>query len=88
MSNETLLWSDIAMKCYHCGNKTIMRLIAQYTKKAHADDVEFDKQTVNQLIDFTQIILDYMYTLPAKIIVAQNRLAKISEVEKEKKEDE
>lgn len=49
---------------------------------AHADDVEFDKDTVNQLIDFTQTILDYMYTLPNKIKAAQKRIAQI-EREKE-----
>lgn len=41
---------------------------------AHADDIDFDKETVNQLIDFTEVILEYLYTLPHKIKQAQLRL--------------
>ncbi|WP_433946212.1 DUF4145 domain-containing protein [Paenibacillus sp. SN-8-1] len=52
---------------------------------AHADDVEFDTNTVNQLIDFTQTILDYMYTLPNKIKAAQTRIAEIAERDRELK---
>jgi hypothetical protein len=43
---------------------------------AHADDVEFDQETVNLMIEFTQIILDYVYTLPEKIKKAQERIKK------------
>lgn len=41
---------------------------------AHADDVEFDHDTVNLMIEFTQTILDYVYTLPEKIKKAQQRI--------------
>lgn len=43
---------------------------------AHADDVEFDQGTVNLMIEFTQIIFDYVYTLPEKIKKAQERINK------------
>lgn len=41
---------------------------------AHADDVEFDQETVALLIEFTQTIFDYVYTLPEKINKAQERI--------------
>ncbi|OXM86263.1 DUF4145 domain-containing protein [Paenibacillus rigui] len=41
---------------------------------AHADDVEFSKETVALLIEFTEVILDYVYSLPAKIEKAQIRI--------------
>jgi hypothetical protein len=43
---------------------------------AHADDVEFDEETVRQMIEFTRTILDYVYTLPKKIKLAQERIKK------------
>lgn len=43
---------------------------------AHADDVEFDTGTVNLMIEFTRTILDYVYTLPEKIKMAQERIKK------------
>lgn len=54
---------------------------------AHADDVEFDTETVNLMIEFTRTILDYVYTLPEKIKKAQERIKK-HEVEMEKKQKE
>jgi hypothetical protein len=41
---------------------------------AHADDVDFTPENVRLMIDFTQVILDYVYTLPAKIERAQIRI--------------
>jgi hypothetical protein len=41
---------------------------------AHADDIEFDLETVNLMIEFTRTILDYVYTLPEKIKKAQERI--------------
>lgn len=43
---------------------------------AHADDAEFDHDTVNLMIEFTQTILDYVYKLPEKIKKAQQRIKK------------
>lgn len=43
---------------------------------AHADNVEFDEETVRQMIEFTRTILDYVYTLPEKIRLAQERIQK------------
>ncbi|QJD86346.1 DUF4145 domain-containing protein [Cohnella herbarum] len=34
---------------------------------AHADDIVFDDGIVTSIIEFTQIILDYVYNLPAKL---------------------
>lgn len=53
---------------------------------AHADAVEFDHDTVNLMIEFTQTILDYVYTLPEKIKQAQQRI-KRHEPELETKEN-
>lgn len=50
---------------------------------AHADDREFDQETVSLMIEFTQTILDYVYTLPEKIKKAQERIKK-HEPEQEK----
>ncbi|MEH7526729.1 DUF4145 domain-containing protein [Bacillus sp. JJ1503] len=50
---------------------------------AHADDIEFDQDTVNLMVEFTQTIIDYVYTLPEKIKKAQERI-KNHEPEKEK----
>lgn len=41
---------------------------------AHADDVEFDPETVSLMIEFTRVVLDYVYSLPAKIQQAQLRI--------------
>jgi hypothetical protein len=41
---------------------------------AHADDVEFDSETVSLMIEFTKVVLDYVYSLPAKIQQAQLRI--------------
>lgn len=34
---------------------------------AHADDVEFSASVVSQMVEFTRIILDYVYVLPNKL---------------------
>jgi hypothetical protein len=41
---------------------------------AHADDKDFSNETVKLMIEFTEVILDYVYSLPAKIEQAQLRL--------------
>ena len=35
---------------------------------AHADDIVFDEGIVNSMIEFTQIILDYVYNIPTKCL--------------------
>ncbi|MBT2735151.1 DUF4145 domain-containing protein [Bacillus sp. ISL-7] len=53
---------------------------------AHADDIEFDGETVGLMIEFTRTILDYVYTLPEKIKIAQERIMKHeTEIEEEQK---
>jgi hypothetical protein len=49
---------------------------------AHADDIEFDTETLNLMIEFTRTILDYVYTLPEKIKKAQERIKKHEEERK------
>ncbi|WP_062513891.1 DUF4145 domain-containing protein [Halobacillus sp. KGW1] len=43
-------------------------------KAAHGDDVDFDIKTVNNMIEFTRIIINYLYVLPKKISNVQNAL--------------
>ncbi|WP_175596802.1 DUF4145 domain-containing protein [Bacillus sp. MRMR6] len=43
---------------------------------AHADEIEFDPETVNLMIEFTHTIFNYVYTLPEKINKAQERFKK------------
>jgi signal recognition particle subunit SEC65 len=43
---------------------------------AHADDTNFPEDIVSSMIDFTQIILDYVYNLPEKLSVVQERIGK------------
>jgi hypothetical protein len=40
----------------------------------HFDHIEFDEKTINTLIEFTQLVLDYVYILPNKLIIAQQSL--------------
>jgi Domain of unknown function (DUF4145) len=47
---------------------------------AHAEDVEFDIQTINDLIRFTRIILEYVYVIPKELNMIQS---KFQEEEKE-----
>lgn len=41
---------------------------------AHGDDVEYDNNTVNELITFTQIIIEYVYVIPYRIDRIKKRL--------------
>ncbi|MGO4543091.1 DUF4145 domain-containing protein [Paenibacillus sp. 2TAB19] len=50
---------------------------------AHADDKEFSSETVEMMIEFTEVILDYVYSLPAKIEQAQLRLNRESNKKEE-----
>lgn len=34
---------------------------------AHADDIEFDEKRIDLLIHFTQVILNYVYTIPGQL---------------------
>lgn len=45
-------------------------------KAAHGDEVEFTKETVQNMIEFTRIILNYVYSLPGKIATAQKLIEK------------
>lgn len=42
---------------------------------AHGDDAEFDDEIILSLIDFTQIILDYVYNIPANLEAVQQNVA-------------
>lgn len=51
---------------------------------AHADEVDFDDQIVNSMIEFTGIILDYVYAIPEKINQVQTLLSKrVSDTERD-----
>lgn len=41
---------------------------------AHGDDVEFPQYLVKEMIEYTQIILDYVYILPSKIQQSEARI--------------
>jgi len=43
---------------------------------AHGDNVEFPEYIVKEMSDYTQIILDYVYILPAKLESSQERIDK------------
>lgn len=43
---------------------------------AHADDKEFNPDIVSPMIEFTKIILDYVYNLPEQIEQIQDRIGK------------
>lgn len=43
---------------------------------AYADDLEFNNEMVKQMIDFTQVTIEYVYELPAKMGQAQVRINK------------
>jgi hypothetical protein len=45
---------------------------------AHDADISATKQELEQVIEFVQYILDYLYILPAKIDKIQKRMAKIN----------
>ena len=41
---------------------------------AHGDDVEYDERTVNEMINFTQIIIEYVYVIPYRLNKIKNKL--------------
>ena len=43
---------------------------------AHGDNVEFPEYVVKEMSDYTRIILDYVYVLPAKLKKSQQRIDK------------
>lgn len=53
---------------------TILRNLGNIA--AHADDVEFPPDIVNSIIEFTRVILDYIYILPDKLAKIQTELSK------------
>lgn len=44
---------------------------------AHADDIHFNDNMVDSLLEFTETILDYIYTLPKKLKRLQNQLLEV-----------
>jgi hypothetical protein len=51
---------------------------------AHADDIDFDDTIVSAMIEFTQIILDYVYNIPTKLKQVQDSLGKGHQVLRER----
>lgn len=47
---------------------------------AHADETEFSDDIVSSMIEFTKIILDYVYVLPNKLATIQKKLSKDVEI--------
>lgn len=45
-------------------------------KAAHGDNVEFDLRTVNNMIEFTTIIMNYIYVTPGKLNKVQEEMEK------------
>ncbi|GMA62965.1 DUF4145 domain-containing protein [Alicyclobacillus fastidiosus] len=41
---------------------------------AHGDDAEFDDDVISAIVDFTQIILDYVYNIPVNLKVIQHKI--------------
>lgn len=54
---------------------SVLRIIGNST--AHADETNFSQDLVSSMIEFTQIILDYVYNLPKQIEQVQNSLSKL-----------
>lgn len=50
----------------------ILRILGN--QSAHGDDVEYDNNTVNEMITFTQIIIEYVYVIPYRIDRIKKRL--------------
>lgn len=58
---------------------SVLRVIGNAA--AHADEEEFSHDFVPSMIEFTQIILDYVYNLPKQIEQIQDRIGKKSKAE-------
>lgn len=56
---------------------SVLRVIGNAA--AHADEEKFSHDLVPSMIEFTQIILDYVYNLPTQIEKIQDRLGKKTE---------
>lgn len=56
------------------GIASLLRQIGN--EAAHGDNVEFPEYLVKEMSDYTQIILDYVYVLPAKLESSQVRIDK------------
>lgn len=46
-------------------------------KVAHGDEIEFSSNSVNNMIEFTRIILNYLYVLPKRIVLAQAEIEQV-----------
>lgn len=52
----------------------ILRLLGN--EAAHGDDTEYDEHTINEMVNFTQIIIEYVYVIPYRIQKIKSKLGK------------
>lgn len=52
----------------------ILRILGN--EAAHGDDKEYDKHTIKEMINFTQIIIEYVYVIPYRIQRIKMKLGK------------
>lgn len=63
------------------GIASLLRQIGN--EAAHGDSVEFPEYLVKEMSDYTQIILDYVYVLPAKLENSKERIDKKNKIMEE-----
>lgn len=72
---------DLVVKVQNLANRGILPSVLKDAsdilrklgnEAAHGDDKNFDKSQVNQMINFTEAIIDYIYILPDKINKMKN----------------
>ena len=63
------LFKDLTKKCIFPpiinDASDVLRILGNVA--AHGDDFEYDSSIVNEMINFTQIIIEYVYVIPYKI---------------------
>ena len=52
----------------------VLRILGN--EAAHGDDIEYDEHTIKEMINFTQIIIEYVYAIPYRIQRIKTRLGK------------
>lgn len=54
----------------------ILRILGN--EAAHGDDVDYDERIIKEMINFTQVIIEYVYIIPHRIETIKNKLTKTS----------
>ena len=50
----------------------VLRILGN--EAAHGDDVDYDERIIQEMINFTQIIIEYVYVIPHRISVIKTKL--------------